>query len=244
MKIHQFLKIGSSHQNHCEDYLISNNQHDKYYFATVFDGCSSGDESWFASAFFGKIILKAYKKNARNNYSNSNLLYNILHDFAFSLKKCIKDLNMDINQLLSTIIILIYNKNQDNGLVIAIGDGIIQINKNCYIIDQNNEPDYIAYHINKITDEQSFKKWFEKQNQIFKFSKLKNVAISTDGLQSYCKTEKSNYEKPSELEIINYYLSDNFLIDNKAMMARKSNILKLKHKIINYDDLGIIRVIN
>jgi hypothetical protein len=64
MKIHSFIKKGTAHPNFYEDFLLTFEITSKYSLFAVMEGCSSGKESHFASAFFGKIFKKiALKKS-------------------------------------------------------------------------------------------------------------------------------------------------------------------------------------
>ena len=56
MRIHTLLKRGFSHKDFCEDFLLCKALDEKYLLAGVFDGCSSGVDSHFASALFAKIV--------------------------------------------------------------------------------------------------------------------------------------------------------------------------------------------
>ena len=60
-KIREIVKIGSEHKQ-CED-SIFNMVKDDYIFMAVFDGCSGGVDSHFASNLFKKIMKKTIEEN-------------------------------------------------------------------------------------------------------------------------------------------------------------------------------------
>lgn len=61
MEIRTVLKKGTDHLVNCEDDLFFSNYYDKYYVGAIFDGCSSGIKSHFASSLFGKILQTVLK---------------------------------------------------------------------------------------------------------------------------------------------------------------------------------------
>jgi len=83
MKIYSFLQIGDYHQNHCEDFFLSYSISDEKHLLAVMDGCSSGTNSFFASALFGKILKKCCIEIAYLEFSTGEI---------FGLKTFQKDL--------------------------------------------------------------------------------------------------------------------------------------------------------
>ena len=62
MQIYQITKIGEYHFDFCEDYAFSKRFSDNKLLCVVMDGCTMGEESYFASTLFGKIIKKIIKE--------------------------------------------------------------------------------------------------------------------------------------------------------------------------------------
>ncbi|MGK0364095.1 MAG: serine/threonine protein phosphatase PrpC [Saprospiraceae bacterium] len=58
LKTDRHLQIGEHHLNHCEDYLLIAEIGDNILLIAVCDGCTMGEESWFASALIGKLLKK------------------------------------------------------------------------------------------------------------------------------------------------------------------------------------------
>jgi hypothetical protein len=238
MKIHKLIKIGSNHKNFCEDYIFAEKLSETIIFAGVFDGCSSGTDSHFASALTAKIIksegIKKHKENVEKDF---------LKIVLFESLKKIKDFKnsnyLKTDELLSTIILLYIDIEKNTAEIIAIGDGFLQINGKKIKIDQENTPRYAAYYLDEFSDYESFENLLEEIHIGVKTLNLKDITISTDGILSFEKFE----ENENETDVFEFLTQDLFLSENNAMLGRKINILKTKYSLINQDDLGIVRVI-
>ncbi len=242
MLIHQFIKRGSNHPDYCEDYTIISEKDDYILFA-VFDGCSSGTESHFASAFTGKIVRASFQNLAiKNNDKPEDLIKTLLFKTIKDLKKQKAGLLLDEDELLSTLILFLYHKNRKEGIINIIGDGVISINGKMHIIDQNNIPHYLAYYLDDINKQEEFNTWYKKEVAVYRVNELKDLTISTDGVLSFYPVKTQEKDK-LEINPVNYLIKDEYLLLNKAMMGRKCNILYKKYQMINADDIGIIRII-
>jgi hypothetical protein len=243
MIVHQYIKRGKNHPDYCEDFLISSEK-DNYLLWGVFDGCSSGTDSHFASALIGKIIKAEFQRmEIKPKDKIEKNLKNLLFNSLMSLKKLKETLLLDeYNDLLSTIILFLYDVAKDHGIIIVSGDGFVSINGTQTIIDQNNTPRYPAYYLDELYDWGSFNKWYESYNKIFEFSELLDVSISTDGILSFTG-QKQTEHRGKAIDAVDYLLKDDFLITNKAMIGRKVNMLNKKYAMQNFDDLGIIRIV-
>jgi len=99
------------------------------------DGCSTAMESQFASALTGKILRKIalgkgyeemYRKDKKNTIAEE--LKDILKQL-FNETTVIKNaLLLDEKELLTTLVILLYDQKENQGIVLCIGDGLVCIN--------------------------------------------------------------------------------------------------------------------
>lgn len=238
MKIHELIKIGYNHKNFCEDYIFTLKLNENKVFAGVFDGCSSGKDSHFASALTAKII-KSEGIKKYNEKNKTDFLKIILFESLMKIKDFKNSNNLEIDELLSTIILLYIDTEKNSAEIIAIGDGFISINGKAIIIDQRNTPKYAAYYLDEISDYKSFEKVFNDISLFLKTTDLHDITISTDGILSFEKIE----ETENIIDEKEFLTNDIFLIENKAMLGRKVNILKTKYSRVNQDDLGMIRII-
>ncbi len=243
MIIHQYIKRGSNHPDYCEDFLIVSKKNDYMLFG-VFDGCSSGSDSHFASALIGKIIKAEFlKMEIKRKDKIEKNLKTLLFNSLMSLKKLKETLLLDeYEELLSTIILFLYDTTKNNGIIVVSGDGLVSINGTETIIDQNNAPRYPAYYLDEMYDRISFNTWYGSYNKTFEVSELVDVSISTDGVLSFTGQKQTENEE-KVINVVDYLLKDDFLIANKAMSGRKVNILNKKYGLQNFDDLGLIRIV-
>ena len=246
MKIYQLNETGKLHKTHTEDYVMTENINGDWIIAAVFDGCSSGKESFFASVLYGKILRKSCKilpvlesnkpecslQRVDGSFIGRFLLNQVFED----LKKSHHLLGTELTEILSTIILLVYNKSGRSAWINISGDGLIVHDKIIEEIDQQNVPDYLAYHIDIPFDE-----WIEKYTKTFTFKNQSDISISTDGISKfYSITEK----RQRAIDPAYYLLIDRTLKDADNMLEEKFKILKEVHGLIPYDDLGIVRIIN
>jgi len=233
MKTFTLLKRGFSHENFCEDFVESW-QKTGYTVAVVCDGCSSGKASHFAAHLQGKLIGKVLKKYAlEGNVADVSLF--ILEKWIEEFKEVRNWANLATEELLATLILLV--DDQQNSSVRVLGDGVVCINKQIEIIDQNNAPDYAAFHLDDSKEE--ILTYLQKQH--FYVSNVENIAISSDGIQSFMN--RKNPTEPLPFDVVSYFLSDDFLINTNNMLQRKFNILASQHQLEAYDDLSMVRLI-
>jgi len=241
MNIHKLIQRGTNHDDYCEDFVFAT-QINNFIIAGVFDGCSSGKDSYFASALFGKIIKKNAEKIDFSNFKNTEeILKNLILTAAKTVKNFAENNDFKIDELLSTIILLVIDISRNVGNIICIGDGFLSINGMDTNIEQNNQPDYFAYHLFKFENIDDFENWFEKFENKFYFNEIKDITISTDGILSYIKN-KIMEEKMELSEITDFLTKDKRFFNNKSMLQRKANILKNIYGFENMDDLGIVRI--
>ena len=243
MQIHKLLKIGTNHKNFCEDFLLEKMIDERYILLGVFDGCSSGVDSHLASSLIAKIIRN--EADNLNNIENiSETLRKIISQTALKLRVAKEIYGLQTSELLATIILFLYDIEKKAGEIIVIGDGFVSIDGEQTIIDQNNAPRYLAYEIDKFEDSNYFDLWFNIEVKFFEIYEFQDITISTDGIQSFVPIYPDMELDSENFDVINYLANDDFLITNSAMLGRKCNVLKHKYGLINYDDLGIIRIIN
>jgi len=240
MQIYSLLKIGSFHTNFCEDFLFNFSFNDQYHISAVLDGCSMGKDSHFASTFFAKILHKNALALSYQDLRNP-LNLNEKELAQLLLKNCWNDLQyfknillLETHELLTTLTLLVLDKHRKSAFIMAIGDGVVVIEDKITLIDQNNKPDYLAYHLNE-----NFDSWFAQQENIFLAQNIKNIAIATDGIETFMNDEKSF---DLAIDPISYLLIDDSFVENPDMLHRKSVWIKEHLKAEPTDDLGVIRI--
>jgi len=241
---HRLLKRGEQHKIYCEDFLINEQIAPNLIFSAVFDGCSSGLESHFVSALFGKIFRKtALTVNFNCEVETTKDILNAIVINAIGKTVEIKKLlNLSDLETLTTVIALLFDTEKQQAEIVCFGDGVITFNTKSKIIDQNNRPQYLVYSFDKFIDNQSIKTFVENEANQFSATDVKDVSIATDGILSFRKQEMAEREgKTINPLIINFLTSDKQLHTNKTMLNRKCNILRNTHNVINLDDIALVR---
>ncbi len=241
MLIHTLLKRGTIHKDFCEDFLLDFHLNKQYYLGAIFDGCSTGKDSHFASTLWSKIFIKSCE-NTDFNSGIEELHKSILYKSIIKLNEIKKLLSLNTNELLSTIIFMLIDKIENKARIIVIGDGFLNINGKKYDVDQSNTPDYLSYHISKLLNYDDFDKWYTKFENKFDIPEIENLSIASDGILKFKRYGSENEINDKDFSEISFLVDDNYLINNKAMLSRKFNILKNKKKSETFDDLAIIRI--
>lgn len=209
------------------------------------DGCSSGVESYFASALYSKSVKKScqilpdlkqvlpdldVERMGREEVGRF-----ILGQLFEDIKKIRKNLLLNIDEMLSTIVLMVYDLKENTAWINISGDGLVVNNGILHEIDQHNMPDYLAYHLDV-----KFDKWLEKQTQTFAFENIRDISISTDGLM---KLKKNPQRISQNVDIIDEFLIHEPKGSEERALFNTFLSLTEEEKYISYDDIGVIRLV-
>lgn len=249
------LRKGEEHKIFCQDFFY-NQEFDDIIVSVVFDGCSNEenesyrDESQFVSNLSAKIF-KSICPMIMNDYRQTDpksLSYNIIACYFNELKFFRSYLNLCEDELLTTVILCVYNKSSDSGHIISLGDGYVSVNGDVKDILNGKKTDlnpdggveYPIQFLDKYTISDhvlfEFLKNFKDQ---WSFENLKDVVISTDGITSW---ELKNPDKNTIQSATDFLANDNMFYKQPIMLDRKFNQL-IYNGWRNKDDVGIIRLI-
>lgn len=244
MKIFKTLKIGEFHDNYCEDFLVIEQISSTEKLIAVLDGCTMGTESVFASILTGKILRKISKELYYSEFK-SNYECDLDGKLKIITEKLFNEIifaknhfGLEINELLTTLIIGLIDEETSKCEFLAFGDGLIIYDENKIEYEQGDKPDYFAYHQSEVFDN-----WYSKQSQRLSIDKFKNLAIATDGIFAFKNLHNPKNQK-AENEIISYLLDDMEYFEHTNFLERKLKILADTYKHIPTDDIAIIRIIN
>ncbi|MEP0264135.1 protein phosphatase 2C domain-containing protein [Dokdonia sp.] len=244
MKIYSTLHIGEFHTNHCEDFLINEQITSNQRLVAVLDGCTMAKESVFASMLYGKI-LRNIAKNAfyqefivSNKISLKMTLKSVIQELIIETVKIKNQLGLEINELLSTVILGVIDTDTSAAEFITVGDGLIYKDGDIYEYEQDDKPDYLGYHLSE-----DFETWYKNQDQTLSISNFTDLSLCTDGIYTFKNLESKNKQKP-ESEIIQYLLSDTEHKEYDNFLDRKIRFLKDQEQHVVTDDLAIIRIIH
>jgi len=235
--------MGDFHQNFCEDALLSFSISNEKHLLAVMDGCSSGTDSHFASALISKILKKVCIELAYLEFSKREIF--TLKEFQKrTLEGLFENLKLQRNQLhlgkeeiLSTLILAIISDDK-KAEIITIGDGLICCNGEYFEYEQDDRPDYLAYHL-----DENFKDWFQNQKQFLSFSNVGDLSISTDGIFTFNIFNNQKYPKIEEEAWIDLLLKNKEGFEFEKMLHKKVIYLEKEFGLRPTDDLAILRII-
>ena len=244
MKIYQTSIIGQFHTNHNEDALVIAELSEKIKLFAVMDGCSMGTESHFASILIGKVLRKIAKEISFKNFveKTEKSLDVHLKEILQKLFKCLNELKnlllLEKEELLSTLILGVLDGEKRQAAIITIGDGLICCNGKYVEYEQDNKPDYLAYHL-----QEKFDVWFKSQRQILYCKHIYDLSIATDGIFSFKKFDNKIYTLIQENALIDLLLIDKQWEKQKNMLSRKLLEIERKFGLKPSDDLSIVRIL-
>lgn len=245
MKIYSTLQLGEFHPIFCEDFLYWEQVHKNWLVAGVMDGCSSGKDSHFAATLFGKILKKIIKELPYlelkdpaldlSNISIENLSQEILRQLFLTLQKEKNHLLLEVEELVATCILSVYHVPTQRALITVSGDGVLAVNEQLIIIEQNDKPNYLAYHLNK-----SFEEWSSQHIKTYSFQEVNNLAISTDGVLSFARNSTESIEG---IDALDFLMLNTDFQQQDNMLDRKCLYLQQEYALIPNDDVAIIRIL-
>ena len=242
---YELSTIGSFHINHNEDAYLITEIGNHHILMAVMDGCSMGKESHFASTLILKILRKisteiSYKAFLEKiDKGADEYLREIMEQLFQELKFLKNHLLLEVEEILSTLILGILNKKEKQAELITIGDGLICCNGILYEYEQDDKPDYLGYHL-----AEDFSVWWQKQNQQLSLKQVEDLSISTDGIFTFKKFDNRVYESIQEEQIAAYFLIDRQWEGQAKMFSKKLSEIERIFGLRPSDDLTILRVIN
>jgi cysteinyl-tRNA synthetase len=250
MIIHKLIRRGTDHKNYAEDSLACK-ELENFIYACVFDGCSKGVESHFASTLFAKAFNDTLNELNQLFDNSTTSLESQAKMLLFQMARKVREvkgiLNLNIIELMSTIVLCVVDKNTKSCYVVAIGDGYYRVDKvesfiqNTKFIEQEhseNKPDYIAYDLDKIQNYLDFELWFSQKPERHLFENVTDITISSDGMNTFSEFKNSK----DRTDPIAFLVRDEEMLENKIMLDKKYNILQSMYGVINKDDLGMVRI--
>ena len=242
MRIYQFTKTGDHHVNHCEDYTITETLGTDKILCAVMDGCTMGTDSYFASTLTGKLLRKiAIERRFQAFYEKTPSLdckaesKEVLRRLMTELRAIKNLLFLNSDELLTTLILGVFDLQKNEGFVLTVGDGLVYANGVYTEYEQNNIPDYIGYHLSE-----DFETWFSAQHQVVTVDTLSDISLSTDGIFTFLPYDQGIYNISKDP--VDYLLLDCSDEDMANMLLKKTTFLEQHCGLRPTDDLGIIRL--
>ncbi|MFK8101740.1 MAG: protein phosphatase 2C domain-containing protein [Saprospiraceae bacterium] len=244
MNLYQISTIGSFHVNHNEDALTVNHLNQDKILLAVLDGCSMGTESHFASCLLVKIIRKVTKEISfkafaeKTEKTTASYLKVILQQVFLDLQQISQQLMLEVEEILTTVVLCVLDHTLREAACIVIGDGLIICNDQCFEYEQGNKPDYLGYHL-----QENFEDWYQQQSQKLWLPRVQQLSLASDGIFSFKHYDTEIYDTITESEIIDFLLRDQQWMEQSLMLHKKLLYLENTFGIKPSDDLSIIRII-
>ena len=244
MKIYTHISKGVDHPVFGEDFIYHHTLDDNILVCAVMDGCSSGQDSHFASTLYSKSIHKScrmipHMSEIQEDFDINTMSLEAIGSFILNqlfedLKKTKKMFFLQLEETLSTLILLVYNSKEKTAWVNASGDGLIVVNGEITDIDQKNMPDFMGYHL-----EESFEHCYQSSTKSWFFNDAQDVSISTDGISKF---HKKSTTQVKDIDPLDFLLIQNPKESSDNFLNHQYNNL-IKEGFIPADDMGIVRVI-
>lgn len=218
--------IGRDHllrQANCQDsYALF--QSEKTTIGVVCDGCGSGSRSEVGATLTARFAVNMIARFLSDGVGLSCLPHMLKPEIIGYLDSVVK-LSQPINphqfiedHLLFTLIGVVAQANES--IIFAAGDGAIVIDEQIITLEQNNTPDYIAYHlIENLTPPQNF--------EVFMTKNWHRLAIMTDGFETELLPQVWKQTHPRGLQ-----RQMNVWSNQEKRFRDDATILALEHKAV------------
>ena len=243
MEILTLHQRGIHHQNFNEDFLYTYNLSEEIIVAAVMDGCSSAKDSQFTSVLYAKSLHKSSRmlpqmKEIVEDFDLETMGLEGIAEFFMNqlfedLKRTKKLFFLETKEILSTIVLMVYDNKRKKACIKMSGDGLFAVNGEITEVDQNNIPNFLGYHLNRKFDDIK-----RKEIETWSFVDVRDISISTDGIDKLMVSEKKKSNaSPREQLLVGKPLG------NKEEFFKDKYSSFVENGFIPKDDIAIIRVI-
>jgi hypothetical protein len=242
---------GSNHPLHCEDDLCIE-QTSSLIVAAVFDGCSSGVDSHVASTFHRTLVRQSVCLLNTDSHPVEELSKDILQYLYDGLHQHARNTLFEVNkEMLSTVILLLVDKNSGDYHITVAGDGVVNIN-DAYFNIHDKEGDAVFYLSSiidpdaKIAKYELLDEYIAQHCTTFAGRGFRNISISTDGIDTF----KTKFGIALKDKSRDFFMKNQAFEKTQNQLKRLYNIytqgLNLEEKVpcINFDDFTMIKVTN
>lgn len=174
----------------------------------VMDGCSSGTDSHFASGLVAKLLRKVARQTnlrtfaERRQPTTAELLRETTEVLFTDLRRLNAELGLAYDELLTTLVLAIVDRQGPRAEVIVVGDGLVSCDGETIEYDQDNKPDYLGYHL-----QEDFADWWNVQTQRIVCEDFLDLSLATDGVLSFRPFSHDSYRPVSQEELTQFLFS-------------------------------------
>ncbi|WP_276481687.1 protein phosphatase 2C domain-containing protein [Paraflavitalea pollutisoli] len=243
MHIYTALQIGHLNSNRCEDFFLVDHLGARFVIGAVMDGCTMGTDSHFASTLTGKLLRKVLRQRQELEHARPEtqatsatiLLRSVFIELMTELTDMKNRLLLDNDELLTTLVLLVVDTQENNGMLVGVGDGYVVVNGTVTAYDHDNRSDYLGFHL---ADDAAT--WYDSLPQKMELSSIEDITIATHGLGSF--TELTADAAPA-IDPIAFLTIDQQGKDHPDMPEKKLKTLEHQFGLKPGDDLALIRLI-
>lgn len=233
------LQRGYTHPLFCEDFFFTHQLGQRYFVGAVMDGSTMGNTSFFAATLVAKLLRKActtlvHQPKFDALTKATDLGEWLLKQLFTEFKQARNQLFLSKEETMTTLLLMVLDQTTQQAWVAGIGDGVIVANDEVKILDQNNQPDYLGYHVNK-----DFDTWRATLSQVWEFGQVHNLAIATDGVLAV-EFPEMDKENPS---VIKELMVNKLGEQNEHLLDKKIARLRTQHQADLQDDIAIVRLV-
>lgn len=237
------LERGILHELSCEDFLLVEKT-DTHFLGAVFDGCSSGMDSHLASGLSGKLLRKVFFQNPPETSHSLDVEaygFALTQQFFYELVYFRNLLKLELFELLTTMLVLLYDRIHQRAFILVLGDGFYAIDGEVYEIDHNNQPNYPAYHFDRMR-EQRIEDLLREIGKVQIAEQPADLSIATDGVDKFFPLPSLGGDPP-ELNTPHLFLAEPpETPEDRNMLPEKARVLKKNHGLAPYDDVAVVRL--
>jgi len=239
MIISQVSTRGSFHPQNNEDALVTCSLGPQQHLLAVMDGCSSGQESHFAPVLMAKLLRKAaldyhYRTFVEQTVaSTQDILTRILEQVFNQLVSVKGQLHLSTEELLATLLLAVVDAQKREAEVVIIGDGLVACNGQTYEYDQDNHPDYWAFHL-----QQDFAVWRAQHEQWLRLTEVNDLSLATDGIFSFRATLHATW--PKHTILMNSFLHGPLSTEEGLLQTLR--YWEMEEGLVPSDDMTVLRM--
>lgn len=237
MIISSLLQKGIYHLNHNEDELVVCNLSKRFAIAAVMDGCSAAINSHLAAGFI-KILVKREVRtlsegpNLIHVYPASAIGERLMKNVFIGVNELQGSLSLTEMELMTTFSLLVLDVETKQYWAGFSGDGLLVVDEKVVNIDQNNRPNFLAYHLERNPSE-----WFDYHVISYSGSVANHVVISTDGVWKLKRLDDKLFADPFKEEGL---LKDLREIDTSKALEKRYKNIRTHLGYVPFDDLAIV----
>jgi len=230
------LKRGYTHPLFCEDFLFTHQLGQRYIVTAVMDGSSMGDTSFFAATLVAKLLRKvctqiSYSPEFAPEISVDQLGRLLATQLFDEFKQARSTLFLSKEETFTTLMLAVTDQINKQSWVLVVGDGVLVVNDQLQVFNQDNQPDYLGYYLNQSIDE-----WWNAQTQISAFSKVNRLVLATDGVLAVDFASQAN----DVLTLTKELLTTPLLSDKPYALDQLLSQWLKTHEATPQDDIAMV----